>query len=83
VLSAPLQLTAWIKLNCTGKFGVKQFKNPVLARNISNALISRSFKRSRALVDQEQLDISVTGNFTSWYSDEDQLSYESSSCTNF
>jgi len=81
MLFAPLQLIAWEKLNCTGNSGFTQFTNPVLARNISNALIYRSFKLSRTLVDQEQLDVSVTNNFTSWYSDKDQLSYESSSCT--
>ncbi|KAJ6027402.1 hypothetical protein N7460_012219 [Penicillium canescens] len=82
-LSAPLQLIAWTQLNCKGDFGVTQFTDSVLARNISNGYVSRSFQLNRTLTHQEQLDISVTDNFTSWYSNKDQLSYESSSCSSF
>ncbi|OGE46910.1 hypothetical protein PENARI_c091G01411 [Penicillium arizonense] len=82
-LFAPLQLIAWTQLNCTGDFGVTQFTDSVLARNISNAYISRSLQLNRSLTQQEQLDISVTSNFNSWYSNKDQLYYNSASCSNF
>lgn len=81
--SSPLQLIAWENLNCTGDFGATHFTDSVLARNISNSLVSRRFKLSCALADQEQLDRSVTKNFTPWYSNKDQLLYESSSCSKF
>jgi hypothetical protein len=83
MLSAPIRLIAWEKLNCIGDFGVTAFTDSVLARNISNAIVSRSFRLNRTLIQQEQLDISITNNVTSWFSNKDQLSYESSSCSNF
>lgn len=68
-----VDIIAWEKLNCTGNSSVAQFTNPVLARNISNAQISRSIIHSRASADQQQLDIFVTNNFASWYSNQNQF----------
>ena len=83
MLSVSLRLIAWEKFNCVGDFGVTEFAELVLARAISNAIVSRSFRLNRTLMQQEQLDISITDNFTSWYSCKDQLPYESSSCSKF
>lgn len=82
-LYAPLQLEAWDQLNCQGNKGITVFSNQALSRNISNCQISRSFKLNRTLEGQEQLDISTTREFSSWYPNKDQLSVNSSSCTEF
>ncbi|KAJ5661402.1 uncharacterized protein N7477_009018 [Penicillium maclennaniae] len=83
-LDAPLQLQAWTHPNCQGNRSAwTSFDDSVLARNISNLFIARSFRLNRTLVAQEQLDISVTNNYSTWYPDKDQLSYDSSSCTDF
>ncbi|KAJ5858071.1 hypothetical protein N7455_008965 [Penicillium solitum] len=82
-LSAPLLLTAWETSNCKGNPGYTQFSDSVVARNISNYGIFRSFQLNRTLTGQEQLDISVTDDYATWYPDKDQLAYNSSSCTNF
>ncbi|KAJ5982325.1 hypothetical protein N7451_012425 [Penicillium sp. IBT 35674x] len=82
-LAAPLQLQAWTLPNCRDEPAWAYFDNGVLARNISNWYISRSFQLNRTLVAQEQLDISVINNYSTWYPDKDQLSYDSSSCTAF
>ena len=82
-LHVPLQLEAWDQQNCQGNSAWTKFDNHVLARNLSNAQVSHSFKLNRTLEGKEQLDISVTNRFNSWYPDKDQLSANSSSCTNF
>jgi hypothetical protein len=76
-------LYAWNTSNCTGTHTWTEFSDTVLARNISNWQISRSFKLSRPLQGQEQLDLSEATNVSSWYHNADQLSYNSSSCTRF
>lgn len=82
-LYAPLQLEAWDQQNCQGNTAWTKFDNHVLAQNLSNAQVSHSFKLNRTLEGKEQLEISVTNRFNSWYPDKDQLSANSSSCTNF
>jgi len=82
-LFAPLRLEAWEQSNCHGTLGITVFSDGVFSRNISNYQVSRSFSLNRTLEGQEQLDISVTKDFDSWYSDKDQLSMNSSSCTQF
>lgn len=59
-LRAPLRLDAWDQQDCQGNMGLTIFDNQVLARNISNYQVSRSFKLNRTLEGQEQLHISVT-----------------------
>ncbi|KAJ6118929.1 hypothetical protein N7471_013549 [Penicillium samsonianum] len=61
ILSAPFQLIASGKPNCT-RDSMSQFADSVLARNISNALISHSLQLNRTWLDQEQLDLSMDYN---------------------
>ncbi|RDH26893.1 hypothetical protein BDQ94DRAFT_164089 [Aspergillus welwitschiae] len=82
-LYEPLELFAWDKPNCRGTISWTIFDEISFARNISNFFVAHSFRLNRTLERQEQLDISVTSNFATWYSDKDQLSYNSSSCTTF
>lgn len=79
----PIHLEAWAEPNCQGGETAITFTANFLGRNISNALVSRSFKLSRALHGKEQLDISVTGDFDTWYADKDQFSMNDSSCQVF
>lgn len=65
-----LHLRAWTESNCQGKIAFTTFNN------ISFAYLSRSFKLCRPLQGQKQLDISVTGEFETWFSDKDQLFYQ-------
>lgn len=78
-----LRLRAWTESNCQGEIAFTTFDNISFARNISNAYVSRSFKISRPLQGQEQLDISVARELETWFSDKDQLSSNSSSCDHF
>ncbi|RDH38295.1 hypothetical protein BDQ94DRAFT_156325 [Aspergillus welwitschiae] len=79
----PIHLEAWAGPNCQGETAYTHFTDSYYGRNLSNALVSRSFKLSRALHGKEQLDISVTRNFDTWYADKDQLSRNDSSCQIF
>jgi hypothetical protein len=63
--SVPLALYAWNTSNCTGSLAWTPFNDTVMALNLSNWQISRSFTLSRALQDQEQLDLSTASNFSS------------------
>jgi hypothetical protein len=78
-----LRLRAWTESNCQGEIAFTTFNNISFARNISNAYVSRSFKISRPLQGQEQLDISVARELETWFSNKDQLSFNSSSCDHF
>jgi hypothetical protein len=83
-LSSPLKIETWKGQDCQGAgacFTI--FNDSVLALNISNVFVSRSFRLNRTLEGQEQLDLSVTNDYATWYSDKDQLSPNSSSCTEF
>ncbi|KAJ5111806.1 hypothetical protein NUU61_001436 [Penicillium alfredii] len=82
-LSAPLQLNAWDGPNCQGVLAWTTFTDSVFARNISNFQVCRSFRLNRTLRGQEQLDISVANDRSAWYPNKDQLSANSSSCTDF
>jgi hypothetical protein len=80
----PITLWAWAKPNCNGSWqGVTVFDTTNFARNLSNFVVSRSFKISRPLKGQEQLDISLATDLSSWYHNKDQLSRNSSSCNSF
>jgi hypothetical protein len=59
------------------------FEPEAIAKNISNYYISQSFRLSRPLEGQEQLDFSLAANPGSWYTNKDQFSEESSSCNSF
>jgi hypothetical protein len=85
IVYPPLMLKTWDKPNCEGNnIGISQsFKGCFLNHNLSNYFISQSFRLSRPLQDQEQLDLSSTHNFGSWYHNKDQYSVNSSSCTHF
>lgn len=50
---------------------------------MSTALVTRSFRLNRTLEEQEQLDISVTDDYSSWYPDKELGLHNSSSCTTF
>ncbi|OJZ79880.1 hypothetical protein ASPFODRAFT_518641 [Aspergillus luchuensis CBS 106.47] len=75
----PIHLEAWAEPNCQGGETAITFTDNFYGRNLLNALISRSSKLSRALLGKEQLDISVTRNFDTWYADKDQFSMNDSS----
>lgn len=82
-LYAPLHLLAWARPDCQGSPAWTDFDDISFARNVSNIFVARSFRLNRTLEGQEQLDISVTSNYSTWYPDKDQMSYNSSSCTAF
>ena len=83
-LSSPLKIDTWDGLNCQGAgLAYTEFNDSVLALNVSNFFVSRSFRLNRTLQGQEQLDLSVTNDYATWYHNKDQLSPNSSSCTNF
>ncbi|KAI2742753.1 hypothetical protein DTO013F2_8429 [Penicillium roqueforti] len=83
-LSSPLKIETRDGLNCQGAgAGFTVFNDSVLTLNLPNFFVSRSFRLSRTLEGQEQLDISVALNYATWYSNKDQLSPNSSACTNF
>jgi hypothetical protein len=83
----PVKLIAWEESDSQGKkFSISLFDNIGFAQNLSNAFVSRSFKLSRPLQCQEQLDISVTRELDTWFPNKDQvdqLSFDSPSCDHF
>ncbi|OJZ79687.1 hypothetical protein ASPFODRAFT_54812 [Aspergillus luchuensis CBS 106.47] len=76
----PIHPEAWAEPNCQGGDTAITFTDNFYGRSLSIVLVSRSFKLSRALQGEEQLDISVTRNFDTWYADKDQFSMNDSSC---
>ncbi|KAL4745853.1 uncharacterized protein BDW70DRAFT_154566 [Aspergillus foveolatus] len=73
----------WTERDCKGVPASTIFDNANFAKNISNICLSRSFKLLRPLQGQEQLDISITQKLGLWHSNNDQLSMNSLSCTDF
>ncbi|KAL4912618.1 hypothetical protein BDW62DRAFT_216220 [Aspergillus aurantiobrunneus] len=73
----------WTEPDCQGIPASTIFNETNLAKNISNACLSRSFKLFRPLQGYEQLDISISQQLGSWYPYEDQLSVHSLPCTSF
>ena len=71
-------------MNCTGLAGHSTFiyPNPV-EFNVSNSRIVQSLQLNRSLMDQEQLDLSLASNLSSWYANKDQYSSHSASCNIF
>ena len=78
-----IELHAWDRPNCEGQMAFTVFDSIKFARNLSNYAVSRSFRLSRPPNGQEQLDLSLAADLSSWYSDKDQLSQNSSSCNSF
>lgn len=66
--NGPITLYAWPKPNCEGERAQTQFDFVTFTKNNSNFYPSRSFKLSRPLEGQEQLDLSLAINLTSWNS---------------
>ncbi|KAJ5454900.1 hypothetical protein N7530_011442 [Penicillium desertorum] len=66
-LSSSLKIETWDGLDCQGAgAGFTEFNTSVLALNISNYFVSRSFRLNRTLEGQEQLDLSVTNDHANW-----------------
>lgn len=82
-LSRPLRIYGWDNLNCRGKMAFTDFDGITLSKNTSTHYLIRSFMLSRALQGQEQLDISITSDLSSWYPEKDHLARNSSSCNIF
>jgi hypothetical protein len=57
----------WAEGNCPGEITYATFDNVSFARDISNVYVSRSFMLSSPLQGLEQLDISVTCEFETWF----------------
>ncbi|OQE68330.1 hypothetical protein PENNAL_c0155G02305, partial [Penicillium nalgiovense] len=67
-LSSPLKIETWVGPHCQGAGGCFTiFNDSVLALNLSNFSISRSFRLNRTLEAQEQLGLSVTNDYGTCY----------------
>lgn len=73
----------WTEPDCKGIPASTILDHTNFAKNISNICLSRSFKLFRPLQGQEQLDISITQKLSLWHSNNDQLSMDGLSCTDF
>jgi hypothetical protein len=70
-----LKLDAWLERDCVGKSGGSTFpeQGATPGTNVSNWGIFQSLRLNRSLTDQEQLDISVASDLSTWYSNKDQF----------
>jgi hypothetical protein len=75
--SRPGRTPAWKESDCSGQnfaFSLFDDVDVGFARNVSNLFAARSFKLSRPLQCQEQLDISATLEPDTWFPNKDQYS---------
>jgi hypothetical protein len=63
-----ITLYAWTMPNCKGEWAQTEFDSVTFTKNNSNFYLSRSFKLSRPLEGQEQLDLSLAIDLSSWNS---------------
>ncbi|KAL2795478.1 hypothetical protein BJX66DRAFT_301705 [Aspergillus keveii] len=66
--NGPITLYAWMMPNCKGEWAQTEFDSVTFTKNNSNFYLSRSFKLSRPLEGQEQLDLSLAIDLSSWNS---------------